>query len=483
MMKRTKIIATLGPASYNRKSMLKLVKAGVDVFRLNFSFGTKKEHLQTIKLIRDISSELNQSVGILQDLQGPKIRVALLKEPVTVRKHQIVILSGSSVQKAGLFIPTTYRQIAGDTEAGKTILLADGKIILSVIKTDTRKKEVTCKVVNGGTILTGKGINLPYTNISLPALTPKDKEDALFGINAGVDYIGLSFVRHPEDILKLKRIMKRMNKEIPVIAKIEKPEGVDNIEEILDVSDGIMVARGDLAVEISFARVPLIQKDILKRANLRGKLTIVATEMLSSMVDNPRPTRAEASDVANAVLDGADAVMLSNETAMGKFPLKSVKAMHSIVTETEASLLNKHSYLTLDMPEIQGLTKALCESASHLSYSLDERAIAVITHSGRSVKVVSKYRPQSPIYAATFNLHVYRKMALYHNVYPILLDDSGLSAEDDNLSYSLEQLECLLLKKKLIKSGEFLIFLAGDISPRGWKVNTIKVSTTGFASL
>ena len=476
-MKRTKIIATLGPASYNRKSITKLVKAGVDLFRLNFSFGSEEEHLNTIKLIRDISSELNQAVGILQDLQGPKIRVATLKAPVTVKKGQIVVLSGNTVHKDEFYIPTTYKQIAGDTEPGKTILLADGKIILSVLKTDVSKKEVTCKVINGGTILTGKGINLPYTDISLPALTPKDKEDALFGINAGVDYIGLSFVRHPEDVLKLKRIMKKMNKNIPVIAKIEKPEGVDNIEEILDVADGIMVARGDLAVEISFAKVPIVQKDLLRRANLRGRLTIVATEMLSSMVDNPRPTRAEASDVANAVLDGTDAVMLSNETAMGKFPIKAVEAMRCIVTETESSLLNENYHMTLDMPEIHGLTQAMCESAAHLSYFLDERGIAVITHSGASVKVMSKYRPQSPIFAATFDKNVYQRMTLFHNVYPILLDDSGLSSEDDNLTYSIEQFASLLRSKKKIKSGDSLIFLTGNISPKGWRVNTIKVST------
>ncbi len=475
-MKRTKIIATLGPASFDRKTIKQLVKNGVDVFRLNFSFGSEKEHAQTIKCIREISLELNQSVGILQDLQGPKIRVATLKEPVTVKKNQVIILSGNAAHKESLYIPTTYRQIAGDTEPGKTILLADGKIILSVLKTDISKKEVTCKVVNGGTILTGKGINLPYTNISLPALTPKDKKDAIFGIKKGVDYIGLSFVRHPEDVLKLKRIMKKMNKEIPVIAKIEKPEGVDNIEEILDVADGIMVARGDLAVEISFAKVPLVQKDLLRRANLRGKLTIVATEMLSSMSENPRPTRAEASDVANAVLDGTDAVMLSNETAMGKFPTQSVAAMNSIVTETETSLLNQNYHMTLDMPEIQDLTQAMCESAAHLSYFLDERAIAVITHSGGSVKVISKYRPQSPIYAATFDINVYHKMALYHNVHPLLLDDSGLSKKNDNLSYSLEQFESLLRNKKLVKTGDSLIFLTGDILPKGWRVNTIKVS-------
>jgi pyruvate kinase len=474
-MKRTKIVATLGPASNNHKSITELAKAGVDVFRLNFSFGSDEEHLKTISTIRKVSEELNQSIAILQDLQGPKIRVATLKEPVVVKKNQQVILSGNSVHKEPLYIPTTYKQIAGDTESGKTILLADGKIILKVVKTDKKRKEVLCKVVNGGKILTGKGINLPYTDISLPALTPKDREDALFGIKAGVDYMGLSFVRHAEDVLKLKRLMKKEGIDIPVIAKIEKPEGVDNLDEIMEVAEGVMVARGDLAVEISFAKVPLVQKEILRRANLRGRLTIVATEMLSSMVDNPRPTRAEASDVANAVLDGTDAVMLSNETAMGRFPLKSVSAMKNIVTETESSLLNENYHLTLDMPEIQDLTEAMCESAAHLSYYLDERAIAVITHSGSSVNVISKYRPQSPIYAAAFSKEVYHKMALFHNVYPILLDDSDLRAEDDNTTCTLEQFEVILRKKKLIKSGNSLIFLTGDISLKGWNVNTVKV--------
>jgi len=287
--------------------------------------------------------------------------------------------------------------------------------------------------------------------------------------------MGLSFVRHAEDVLKLKRLMARMKVDIPVISKIEKPEGVDNLDAILKVTDGVMVARGDLAVEISFAKVPLVQKEILRKSNLLGKLTVVATEMLSSMVDNPRPTRAEASDVANAILDGTDAVMLSNETAMGQFPLKAVEAMKEIVTETESSLLNEDEHIALDMPEINTMTEAMCAAASHLSYFVDERALAVVTHSGRSVKVISKYRPQSPIYAATFNKAVYQKMAFFHNVHPILLDASGLSTKEDNVSYSLEQFEAALKNKKLAKKADTLIFLTGDISKKGWRVNTIKV--------
>lgn len=474
-MKRAKIIATLGPVSNDKKNITRLAKAGVNVFRLNFSFGSYDEHKNVINSIREVSAELNKSIAILQDLQGPKIRVGTLNAPVTVKKGASLILSGKSIHKDTYYIPTTYKQIASDTQAGKTILLADGKIILSVTKTDQRKKEVFCKVEMGGTILTGKGINLPYTNISLPALTGKDKEDAVFGIQAGVDYMGLSFVRHAEDVTKLKRLMKRMKAHIPIISKIEKPEGVDNLDKILEVTDGIMVARGDLAVEISFAKVPLVQKEILRKANLKGKLTVVATEMLSSMVDNPRPTRAEASDVANAILDGTDAVMLSNETAMGQFPLKAVAAMKEIVLQTESSLLNEHYHLTLKLPPIESMTHAMCETASHLSYYMNERALAVVTHSGRSVKVISKYRPQSPIYAATFNKSVYQQMAFFHNVHPILLDASGLSNKEDNVAYSIEQFEYLLHQKKLVRIGEQLIFITGDISQKGWRVNTIKV--------
>ena len=474
-MKKAKIVATLGPASNNEKSIAKLAKAGVDVFRLNFSFGKYEEHEKTIKTIRGISRKLGKSIAILQDLQGPKIRVGALREPVTLLKGDTVVLSGCPIHKDQLVLPTTYKQIASDTKPGKTIMMADGKIILSVIKIDVEEKSVFCEVLMGGDVLTGKGINLPYTDISLPALTKKDRDDAIFGLKAGVDYMGLSFVRHAEDIAKLKRLMAREKIQVPVISKIEKPEAVDNLDEILDVSDGVMVARGDLAVEISFAKVPLVQKDILRRANLCGKLTIVATEMLSSMVDNPRPTRAEASDVANAVLDGTDAVMLSNETAMGKFPLKAVEAMRDIVRETETSLQGQQSYKRLDMPEIRNQTEGVCAAAAYLSYFVYERAMAVITHSGSSVLVISKYRPSSQIYAATYNETIYRRMALFHNVHPVLLDNGALKNKNDDTACSMEQFEAVLKRKKMVEKNDSLIFLTGDVSLKGWKVNTVKV--------
>jgi len=473
-MKRAKIIATLGPVTMNEQSISALLKQGVDVFRLNFSFGTFDEHKKTIALIRSLAQKHNKAVAILQDLQGPKIRVAKLQEPVILKKGMKIILSGNKTKKNYPTIPTTYNKIASDTKIGKNILLADGKIILTVTGTNEKSKEVSCEVINGGTVITGKGINLPYTDISMPALTSKDKKDAEFGLKAGVDFIGLSFVRHPEDIKKLKSLMRQLKIQVPVISKIEKPEALDNINEILDETDGIMVARGDLAVEISFSKVPIVQKELIKKANTKGKFTIVATEMLSSMIDNPRPTRAEASDVANAILDGTDAVMLSNETATGKFPLKAVKAMKNIIEETEDSMLNQNFHISLDMPEVHTMTQAICESASHLSYYINEKALAVITHSGNSVHILSKYRPQSQIIAATYNPKIYRRMALFHNVNPLLLTEKEKKQTPDS---SLQLLITLLRSLKTIKKRDSLILLTGDIAPSGWKVNTIKIHT------
>jgi pyruvate kinase len=470
-MKKSKIIATLGPASMDFDSIKILAQSGVDVFRLNFSFGSYEEHLKVISYIRDVSVNINKSLAILQDLQGPKIRVGKLKKPVLLEQGMTVILYGGTDHDIHTRIPTTYSNIASDTETGKTILLADGKIILEVLSTDETTKEVTCTVINGGTVLTGKGIILPYTDISLPALTEKDQEDAIFGLKAGVDYIGLSFVRKPDDIKKLKNLMNDLKIQIPIISKIEKPEALENIDAILELTDGIMVARGDLAVEISFSKVPVIQKELIHKANIMGKFTIVATEMLSSMVDNPRPTRAEASDVANAVLDGADALMLSNETAMGKFPLKAVCAMADIITDTEDSILNDNYRISLNMPKVHSLTQAVCEAASHLSYNLNEKAIAIITHSGHSVHVMSKYRPQSNIFAATFSKKIYYRMALFYNVYPILLKESIPS----QTSLTLEEFQNYLNENNLVDTDDRLICLTGNISPKGWTVNTITV--------
>lgn len=477
-MKRIRIIATIGPTCADYKTLKAMINAGVNVCRLNFSFGDHEYHRQRIDMIRQVSRELRKSVAIMLDLQGPKIRIGKLDAPVTLHKGSQVILSGNTAHKTELCLPTTYRDIAADTRPGKTILLADGRIVLKVEAVNKARREVQCRVIAGGTVITGKGINLPYTKISMPALTPKDVKDALFGIEQGVDFMALSFVRSAKDVMRLKNLIKRNHAFIPVIAKLEKPEALDCLEEILDVVDGVMVARGDLADEISFEHVPTAQKHIIRRANERGRLSIVATEMLSSMTENPLPSRAEVSDVANAVLDGTDMIMLSNETASGKYPLKSVQAMSAIAIEAEKMVSSNNrdgnwnlSGLHLSEPQ------ALCMAASFLSHEFNEHAMVVLTSSGETARILAKCRPDSVIYATTCCEKIYHRMAAYHNVYPLLLDNNT-PAGDPHSIISLESLKQKLLEEKLAARGNRLILLAGATGTNNkWRLNGIQIIT------
>ena len=472
--RNAKIIATVGPACESSQMLRRIIHAGVDVCRLNFSFGTHEEHRVKFDRIRSISRKLGKAVAVMQDLQGPKIRVGKLKEPVEVKNGDSLVLSGDSVHREKFRLPTTYKRIADDTKPGKTILMMDGRIVLRVSSVNPVKREVHCIVKSGGTILTGKGINLPYTKISLPSVTAKDKKDALLGIELGVDYVAQSFVRSAADILTLKRHLKRHGGgHIPVIAKLEKPEALDNLDAILDVADGVMVARGDLADEIFFAKVPTAQKRIIAAANRKGKLTIVATEMLSSMTENPLPTRAEAGDVANSILDGADLIMLSNETAMGKYPVKAVSAMSAIAVEAEKMIDNEKFLIDMVCDKKLELNRAMCLTASFLSHELNEKAVAVLTSTGQSVAILSKYRPETKIYAATYSEAVYYRMAAYNRVVPLLLD--GEHPENtEGAQKSLELLKDLLRKNKIIKNGEVFICLTGLKSGDGsWRVNSL----------
>ncbi|HBM17096.1 MAG TPA: pyruvate kinase [Lentisphaeria bacterium] len=475
-MKKTKIIATIGPASDNFETIERMALAGMNVCRLNFSFGTPEEHFDMIKKVRDVSAKLNKPLAIIQCIQGPKIRMGKLKAPVTVKKDQLFVLTGRTEHKDEYTLPTTYEQIASDTEVGKTILIADGKIIAQVVSVDKGKKEVTCKVTEGGTILTGKGINLPYTKISLPSLTPKDIEDVKFAVKSGnIDYIDMSFVRHPEDVSKLRTILKELGGEnIGIIAKIEKPEAVENIDGIIDEADGIMVARGDLADEVSFAKVPVIQKEIIRKASKKGKFTIVATEMLSSMVDNQLPTRAEASDVANAVFDGTDCVMLSNESAMGKFPVESVKVMAEIVIEAEKSIYRDGYSPKFELPDVHKLNEAICKAASELSYTLDNEVMAVFSRSGLTARILSKFRPECSIFAATLSRKTYQQLAIVHNINPIFIDDAQLG---NNPYVTIPtMIKKYLLDNKLASKGQKMIGITGNFdTEQQWEINTIRV--------
>ncbi len=476
-MQRTKIIATLGPASSHSPMIEELILSGANVFRLNFSFGTHDEHRQTIERIREACRHLQRPVGILLDLQGPKIRVGRLALDLETKKGDIIYLSDKENDNGPHVIPTTYREISKDVQVGQTILMADGAITLKVLKVQQNLGRVECEVIQSGIIRTGKGINLPNTRISLPALTDKDKEDVLFGLENKVDYIALSFVRSAQDIRDLKEILQSRSSDIPIIAKIEKPEAVENILEILEYTDGVMIARGDLAVEISLEKVPMVQKRIIELANQRGKITITATQMLESMIENPVPTRAEVSDVANAILDGTDAVMLSGETAYGKHPLHAVAIMKSIAKHTESNLIfdEKHRVNKLLTAGSSHVRDALCASASYLSFQLEEKALAVFSATGTTALLLSKYRPRAIIYAVTGNLDILRRMSLYNNVYPILLSENqshSVSLPDfDNVDF----LEKYLIEKNLLQPGDRLILVMGENHRGTWSTKSIKV--------
>ena len=475
-MKKAKLIATVGPTCSEPETLVELVEAGVNIFRLNFSFGDYSQHTESIAKIRKISKQCGQPLAILQDLQGPKIRIGTLNHDVTVVGGGKVVLTGQTEHTSEFYLPTTYASIASDAKPGETILLADGKIIVNIESVDEAAKEVHCIVEHGGTILTGKGINLPNTNISMPALTEKDIEDAKFGAKAGVDYVALSFVRSAADVKQLKKLLNVEGVNTPIIGKIEKPEALDNIDEILDEVDGVMIARGDLAVEINFAAVPTVQKEIIAKANAKGKLTIVATEMLSSMIDNPRPTRAEASDVANALLDGSDVVMLSNETAMGNYPVQAVKAMTMIIEETEKTFKYDDVIPPLELPGIYEQTRAICAAATHLSYACDEEAFLVLSRAGRSVRILSKHRPQSPIFAFTYEPETYYRMAFYHNVYPILLTEKSFN-KDGDLYYSSKQMKADACDLGYVNQGDNVIMLRGVSDQGKWCLAHIKMET------
>ena len=474
-MRRAKILATLGPASNTPEMLEKILLSGVDICRINFSYGSHRENKKLIDLVRKTADKLDKAVAIMLAIQGPKIRIGELKTDVELVEGDTVILSGNKLHKNKLYIPTTYQNIASDTKEGKSILVADGKVILKVNSTDPEKREVSCLVETGGLIRTGNGLNLPYTDISLPALTEKDIQDVKFGAKIGVDFMSQSFVRKPEDVIQLRNLLEESGKpDIPIIAKIEKPEALQYIDEIINNADGVMVARGDLGDEIPIQRVPVVQKDILKQANMKGKFSIVATEMLASMVEEPRPTRAEASDVANAVLDGADVLFMSNETAMGKYPVEAVKMMDSIIKATEKSFRDEYFHTGLDLPEVHSLHEGLCSAASQLSFFIEEKANLIISKTGNTAKILSKYRPHTPILGVTNDKRTYNRMAFYNNVQPILIDKRALKSAKQIKVHKTVETE--LKKQGYVKEGDKLIVLTGvhdnaDI----WKTNAVTV--------
>jgi len=463
---KTKILATIGPASDSEENLLSLIDAGADAFRLNFSHGTYEYYEDLFHKINSVCEKRSLPIPIIQDLQGPKIRIGnLSSESIEISKDDIIEITTDKIVGTREIISTSYPHLVKDAAIGDTILIDDGLIHLEII--GKKEKSVVCKVIEGGPLKPHKGMNLPGMKLSTPALTEKDKEDLEFGLKHRVDFIALSFVRHADDILHLRNWLKKRGSDKPIIAKIEKPEGVDNFETILEASDGIMVARGDLGVELPTQLVPIIQKNIIKRCNAVGKLVITATQMLESMIQHSVPTRAEASDVANAVLDGTDVVMLSGETSVGKYPVGAVKMMNDILLTTESQTQFK-PIIKYDMPSsiADNLFDATGRGFTDIANQINTAAIVIFTHFGRKAKVMSKFRPRAPIFAVSNKFETLNVLNLYRGIVPLYLE----KFEDEGTS--IQEMTNLLKKKEYVKKGEVILFTSGapitDKGRRNW---------------
>ncbi len=458
--RRAKIICTIGPACCTEAAMRDLLRLGMDIARLNFSHGTHEDHTHNIHRLRRAAEREGRTVCILQDLQGPKIRTGPLErhEPVLLKTGTIVTITPQDIPGTATRISTTFPDLARELTAGARILLSDGLIELRV--RGVRGRDVLCDVINGGMLGEHKGINLPGIALSIPALTEKDRKDLEFGLSHGVDAVALSFVRTAADVNMVKQIISSHGSDVPVIAKLEKPQAIDHLEEILEAADGVMVARGDLGVEMAPEKVPVIQKHVIRRASEWRKPVITATQMLESMIENPRPTRAEASDVANAVFDGSDAVMLSAETASGQYPRESVSIMSRIVVEAES---NTNDFQFRRRSEHRGLSVAetICESIAHAAEDLPMGAIAVFTETGNTARMISKYRPKAAIYAFTHLAPVVHRMNLYWGVHPI----SCRQARSAEQMVSMAEQD--LVRRGLLKPGDVLGVVAGTRQASG----------------
>lgn len=471
MQKKTKIVATLGPASSSPEVMEELILNGVDVFRINFSHADYEGVKKKIKTIRNLNTKLNANVSILADLQGPKLRVGIIEEGVVLEEGDEVrfitdVPFVGNREKAYM----TYKNFPNDVKQGERILLDDGKLIFEVVRTET--KEVVAKVIQGGPFKSKKGVNLPNTKISLPALTEKDIQDAKFAINQEVDWIALSFVRNSQDLMDLKMLIEKETKhKIPIISKIEKPEAIENIDKIIAYSDGLMVARGDLGVEIPAAEVPLIQKQLVLAAKQARIPIIIATQMMETMIDSRTATRAEVNDVANSVMDGADAVMLSGETSVGKYPVQVIETMSAILKSVENSDLIQVPHLPPTIRTRRYITKSVCYHAAHMANEIEAKAICTLTNSGYTAFQISAWRPQSHVLVFTSNKRILTQLNLLWGVKAFYYD--AFESTDN----TVQQVNSIALEKGYVQKGDMLINLAAMPIKEKGMVNTLRVST------
>jgi pyruvate kinase len=467
VFRNAKIVCTIGPSSSSDDVISSLIKNGMDVARLNFSHGDHESHSKMIDIIRDLSHRLNKPVAILQDLQGIKIRLGDVKEGmVEIKRGDIIsVKSGDGISNnKEIFI--LYPTLLKDVKKGDKILIDDGLIQLTII--DEFKDYLKAKVIEGGMLSNRKGVNLPGVDVSIDSFTEKDKNDLTLGITKDVDYVAISFVRNAEDVIKVKDFIRKRKRDIPVIAKIEKPEAIKNIKDIISVSDGIMIARGDLGVEMPSEEVPLIQKSLIEKANEMGKIVITATQMLESMTEHLRPTRAETTDVANAVLDGTDALMLSAETAKGKYPVEALKMMDRIIRHTERMRKPSSSYIYTHI-----FAEATAGAACKAAEDIRARLLVAFTKSGFTARLLSKLRPSVPVVAYTPNLRIQNRLCLYWGIVPKIMSLPNTTDE------MIEEIEVSLLKEGIVKKGDNIVITSSSPLSRQGKTNFMKLHKIG----
>ena len=466
----TKIVATMGPASWHKDVMKDMIKAGVNVFRVNFSHGDHETHRRTIRLVKELNDEFNCKTAVLADLQGPKLRIGDVEEGAVINEGDTLTFTTNKVSGTAELVYMNYKQFPQDVNNGEHILLDDGKLMCEVIETN-KKDTVVTKVIQGGPLKSKKGVNLPNTKVSLPCLTKKDLEDVIVAMEEGVEWIGLSFVRDAADVNELRKIINDFGSFAKIVSKIEKPEAVVDIDKIIDATDAIMVARGDLGVEIPYSSVPMVQKMIVEKCHLKAKPCIIATQMMESMIDSQSPTRAEVNDVANSVCDGADAVMLSGETSVGKFPAKVVETMAKIVAHVESTFDVKPNIE--NEPSVKNeryITKTICYNAAKIADQIDAAAILTMTFSGYTALKIAGHRPKTKIIVFTANRQIMNQMSLVWGVEAFFYDKM------ESTDQSFKDIKAILKESGTVKEGDLIVNIASmPIEERGF-TNMLKIS-------
>ena len=466
----TKIVATMGPASWHKDVMKDMIIAGVNVFRVNFSHGDHETHRRTIRLVKELNSEFNCKTAVLADLQGPKLRIGDVEEGAVINEGDTLTFTTNKVEGTAELVYMNYQKFPQDVNTGEHILLDDGKLMCEVLETN-KKDTVVTKVIQGGPLKSKKGVNLPNTKVSLPCLTEKDLKDVVVAMEEGVEWIGLSFVRDADDVNELRRIINDFGSFAKIVSKIEKPEAVVDIDKIIDATDAIMVARGDLGVEIPYSSVPMVQKMIVEKCHLKAKPCIIATQMMESMIDSQSPTRAEVNDVANSVCDGADAVMLSGETSVGKFPAKVVETMANIVAHVESTFDVRPNIE--NEPSVKNeryITKTICYNAAKIADQIDAAAILTITFSGYTALKIAGHRPKTKIIVFTANRQIMNQMSLVWGVEAFFYDKM------ESTDQSFRDIKAILKESGTVKGGDLIVNIASmPIQERGF-TNMLKIS-------